>query len=127
MLFNVFLASLNVFIRYLLLRNRPHITPPCITTVQVEAAVLSVTAKAKAKLQKKAAARAVSVSEEAMDTVSGGGGQRVCVTMLPDNLLCLGAHAQARYTVVCLCVCVCVDRYSCSRMNQVQVRVSIGF
>ena len=21
--------------------------------------------------------------------------------------LCLGAHAQARYTVVCLCVCVC--------------------
>ncbi len=21
---------------------------------------------------------------------------------------CLGAHAQARYTVVCLCVCVCV-------------------
>ena len=22
--------------------------------------------------------------------------------------LCLGAHAQARYTVVCLCVCVCV-------------------
>ena len=36
--------------------------------------------------------------------------------------LCLGAHAQARYTVVCLCVCV--DRYSCSRMNQVKVRVS---
>ncbi len=32
-------------------------------------------------------------------------------------LLCLGAHAQARYTVVCLCVCVsvCVDCYSCSR------------
>ena len=23
-------------------------------------------------------------------------------------LLCLGAHAQVRYTVVCLCVCVCV-------------------
>ncbi len=23
-------------------------------------------------------------------------------------LLCLGAHAQARYTVVCLCVCMCV-------------------
>ncbi len=23
-------------------------------------------------------------------------------------LLCLGAHALARYTVVCLCVCVCV-------------------
>ncbi len=91
--------------------------------------MLSVTAKAKAKLQKKAAARAVSVSEEAMDTVSGGGGQRVCVTMLPDNLLCFGAHAQARYTVVCLCVCVCVcvDRYSCSRINEVQVRVSIGF
>ena len=28
---------------------------------------------------------------------------------------------------LCVCVCVCVDRYSCSRMNQVQVRVSIGF
>ncbi len=26
-----------------------------------------------------------------------------------DAFLCLGAHAQARYTVVCLCVCVCVD------------------
>ena len=24
------------------------------------------------------------------------------------GLLCLGAHAQVRYTVVCLCVCVCV-------------------
>ena len=36
----------------------------------------------------------------------------------------LGAHAQARYTVVCLCVCVCVclsacvDCYSCSRINE---------
>ena len=50
-----------------------------------------------------------------------------CSSVLP--LLCLGAHAQARYTVACLCVClsVCVDCYSCSRMNQVQVRVSIGF
>ncbi len=38
--------------------------------------------------------------------------------------LCLGAHAQARYTVVC---CVCVDCYSCSKINKVQVRVSIGF
>ncbi len=43
------------------------------------------------------------------------------------------AHAQARYTVVCLCVCVCVclsacvDCYSCLRINEVQVRVSIGF
>ncbi len=35
------------------------------------------------------------------------------------------AHAQARYTVVC--VCVCVDCYSCSRINEVQVRISIGF
>ena len=42
-----------------------------------------------------------------------------------QRLLCLGAHAQARYTVVCLCVCV--DCYSCSRINEVQVRVSIGF
>ena len=44
---------------------------------------------------------------------------------------CLGAHAPARYMVVCLCVqsvcaCVCVDCYSCSRINEVQVRVSIG-
>ncbi len=46
------------------------------------------------------------------------------------------------YGSVCVCVCVCararavpcraggrvgVDCYSCSRMNQVQVRVSIGF
>ncbi len=37
----------------------------------------------------------------------------------------LGAHAQARYTVVCWCVCV--DCYSCSRINEVQVRVSIDF
>ncbi len=28
---------------------------------------------------------------------------------------------------VCVCVCVCVDCYSCSRINEVQVRVSIGF
>ncbi len=53
------------------------------------------------------------------------------------------AHTQARYTVVCLCVCVasevygsvfvclcvcvsvCVDCYSCSRINEVQVQVSI--
>ncbi len=40
------------------------------------------------------------------------------------NILCLGAHAQARYAVVCLCASVCVDCYSCSRINQVQVRVS---
>ncbi len=41
------------------------------------------------------------------------------------SFLCLGAHAQARYTVVC--VSVCVDCYSCSGINEVQVRVSIGF
>ncbi len=43
------------------------------------------------------------------------------------------AHAQARYTVVCLHVClsvfVClslsVDCYSCSMINEVQVRFSI--
>ncbi len=34
-------------------------------------------------------------------------------------LLCLGAHAQARYTVVCLCVSACVDCYSFSRINMV--------
>ena len=26
-----------------------------------------------------------------------------------------------------VCVCVCVDSYSCSKINEVQVRVSIGF
>ena len=38
-------------------------------------------------------------------------------------------HAQARYMVVYLCVylSVCVDGYSCSRINEVQVRVSEGF
>ena len=62
-----------------------------------------------------------------------------CVTLVKLHApsLCLGAHAQARYTVVCLCVClcvrvyvrvcVCVDCYSCSKMNQVKVKVSIGF
>ncbi len=30
----------------------------------------------------------------------------LCVMLLA--FLCLGAHAQARYTVVCLCVCVSV-------------------
>ncbi len=28
---------------------------------------------------------------------------------------------------VSLCVCVCVDYYSCSMMNEMQVRTSIGF
>ncbi len=48
-------------------------------------------------------------------------------TCMKHAYLCLGAHAQARYTVVCLCVClcvgvsVCVDCYSCSRINEVQV------
>ncbi len=37
------------------------------------------------------------------------------------------AHAQARYTVVCVCVCVCVECHSGSTLNEVQVRVSIGF
>ncbi len=36
------------------------------------------------------------------------------------------SNAQARYTVE-VCVCVCVDCYSCSRISEVQVRVSIGF
>ncbi len=45
-------------------------------------------------------------------------------------LLCLGALAQSRYTVVILFVCLsvvylCRLLYSCSRINEVQVRVSI--
>ncbi len=47
---------------------------------------------------------------------------RVCIIIMPRY-----AHAQARYTVVCVCIClsVCVDCYSCSRINEVQVGVSI--
>ncbi len=37
-----------------------------------------------------------------------------CITV-SSRLLCLGAHAQARYTVLCLCVCVSV---SLSRLLQ---------
>ena len=51
----------------------------------------------------------------------------ILMVLLSNELLCLGAHAQARYTVVylCVCVCVCLCRllYSCSKINQVQVRV----
>ncbi len=55
-----------------------------------------------------------------------------CITV-SSRLLCLGAYAQARYTVLCLCVClsvclsVCLGCYSCSGINEVQVRVSIAF
>ena len=37
------------------------------------------------------------------------------------------ACASEVYGSVFVCVCVCVDCYSCSRINEVQVRVSIGF
>ncbi len=30
------------------------------------------------------------------------------LSVQPTTFLCLGAHAQARYTVVCLCVCMCL-------------------
>ena len=35
-----------------------------------------------------------------------------CSVHFPQYSLCLGAHAQARYTIVCLCVrvCICVCR-----------------
>ncbi len=49
------------------------------------------------------------------------------IIMIILLIICLAAHAQARYTVVCLCVCVCLDYFSCSRINEVQVRLSIGF
>ncbi len=45
---------------------------------------------------------------------------RVCVIKV--TYLCLGAHAQARYTVVCLCVCVRLFR-----LLQLLKGVSIGF
>ncbi len=74
LLFKAFLSLIVtiMFLHYLVLCNFI-----VTTSLQVEAAVLSVTAKAKAKEQKKAAARAVSVSEEAMDTVGGEGGGSV--------------------------------------------------
>ena len=47
---------------------------------------------------------------------------RVCVIKV--TYLCLGAHAQARNTVVCLCVCVSV----CLVFRLLQLQgVSIGF
>ncbi len=53
--------------------------------------------------------------------------QLLYYTNILEGSLCLVAW-QARYMVVCLCVCVsvCVECYSCSRVNEVQVRVSIG-
>ena len=39
-------------------------------------------------------------------------------------LLCLVAHAQTKYTVVCLCVCLC---RLLQLLKKVQVRVSVGF
>ncbi len=32
---------------------------------------------------------------------------RYSLVLAKQTYLCLGAHAQARYTVVCLCVCLC--------------------
>ena len=40
---------------------------------------------------------------------------------------CACMRKRGIYGSVFVCLCVCVDCYSCSRMNQVQVRVSIGF
>ncbi len=37
------------------------------------------------------------------------------------------ASVRIRKRGIRLCVCVCVDYFSCSRINEVQVRVSIGF
>ena len=37
------------------------------------------------------------------------------------------ACASDVYGIVFVCLCVCVDCYSCARINEVQVRVSIGF
>ncbi len=46
--------------------------------------------------------------------------QRLWVSLHRNN------YYASVHTVVCLC-CVCVECYSCSRTNEVQVRVSIGF
>ncbi len=46
----------------------------------------------------------------------------ICIIIMPRC-----ACASEVYGSVFVCLSVCVDRYSCSRMNQVQVRVSIGF
>ncbi len=46
----------------------------------------------------------------------------VCVCVCVCVCLCVCV-----FVCVCVCVSVCVDCYSCSRINEVQVRVSIGF
>ncbi len=45
------------------------------------------------------------------------GSQKLACKLSTFGSLRIGAHAQARYTVVCLCVCV--DCYSCSRIKEV--------
>ncbi len=51
-----------------------------------------------------------------------------CTGIDAGTSLCLGVHAQASvFVCVSVCMSVCVDCYSCSVINEVQVRVSIGF
>ncbi len=62
-------------------------------------------------------------------------GSMMCIRSTFVVSLCIMPRCEARYTVcVCVCVCVCVRvcvcvcrlLYSCSRINEVQVRVSIA-
>ncbi len=50
-----------------------------------------------------------------------------CVYMRLLSYMLRCAYASEVYGSVCVCVCVCVDCYSCSRINEVQVRVLFMF
>ncbi len=47
--------------------------------------------------------------------------------LISSSYVSVCACASEVYGSVFVCLCVCVDCYSCSRINEVQVRVSIGF
>ncbi len=53
---------------------------------------------------------------------SGGFGVASAISVVMPRCACTSEV----YGGVFVCVSVCVDCYSCSRMNDVQVRVSIG-
>ncbi len=52
---------------------------------------------------------------------------RVCVLLIMPRCACASEVYGSVFVCVSVCLCVCVDCYSCSVINEVQVRVSIGF